>query len=404
MQASAKPAGVVVVGGGLAGARTAQQLRRSGFEGSIVLISEEKHPPYDRPPLSKAVLVGKRNDSPLRFDPAALGITLRTDTRAESLDVAEQVVYTTRGPEPFSQLVIATGAKPMRVPGDGVQLTLRTIDDALALRERLTPGARVVVIGASWIGAEVCWAAVQRGCHVACVEVGPAPLSGALGAEAGARFLPWWGDIDLRLNAKAREITRDTVVLTDGQCLQADVVVTGIGVGADTDWLAGSGVELDRGVRVDQYLRTSARNVLALGDATARWSPRYQRVTRVQHWDLAARASAVAAANLLARSETDLEPFDPIPYFWSDQFGHKIQYVGHCAPHDTLVWCPADPAPGMTAMWVSDAGVITAVLTADRPRESAAGQRLIAAGGAGAVQALAAGEITLTRAVEGIEE
>jgi NADPH-dependent 2,4-dienoyl-CoA reductase/sulfur reductase-like enzyme len=300
--------------------------------------------------------------------------------------------------------VIATGAKPMRIPGGDGQLILRTIDDALALRERLTRGARVVVIGASWIGAEVCWAAVQRGCQVTCVEVGPAPLSGALGAEASARFLPWWGDVDLRLRAEAREITRDTVVLADGECLPADVVVTGIGVSADTDWLAGSGIELDRGVRVDQYLRTSARNVWAIGDVTARWSPRHQQVHRVQHWDLAARAPAVAAANLLAGSDADLEPFDPIPYFWSDQFGHKIQYAGQHAPGDTLLWCPDGTVPGMTALWVSDAGAMTAVLTVDRPRESAASHRLIAAGGKDYVQALAAGEITLTAAAEGTGE
>jgi NADPH-dependent 2,4-dienoyl-CoA reductase/sulfur reductase-like enzyme len=401
MGVSADSAGIVVVGGGLAGARAAQQLRRGGYEGPVILISEEMHPPYDRPPLSKAVLGGKRDDSPLRFDPIALGITVRAGTRATGLNLAERVVQTTDGPQPFGQLIIATGAKPLRVPGDGAQLTLRTIDDALALRERLRPGNRVVVIGASWIGAEVCWAAVQRGCQVTCVEFGPGPLSGALGAEASARFLPWWGEIDLRLNTAAREVTGDAVVLADGQRLRADVVVTGIGVRADTDWLEGSGLELDKGIRVDQYLRTSASGVLAIGDVAARWSLRYRQVTRIQHWDLAARASAVAAANLLARGEADLQPFDPVPYFWSDQFGHKIQYVGRHSARDTLVWCPQGPEPGMTALWVSEAGAMTAVLTADRPRECAAGQQLIAAGAADVVAALAAGQITLTGAAEG---
>jgi NADPH-dependent 2,4-dienoyl-CoA reductase/sulfur reductase-like enzyme len=152
---------------------------------------------------------------------------------------------------------------------------------------------------------------------------------------------------------------------------------------------------------VDQYLRTSASGVLAIGDVAARWSLRYRQVTRIQHWDLAARASAVAAANLLARGEADLQPFDPVPYFWSDQFGHKIQYVGRHSARDTLVWCPQGPEPGMTALWVSEAGAMTAVLTADRPRECAAGQQLIAAGAADVVAALAAGQITLTGAAEG---
>ena len=403
MRLSSNSARVVVAGGGLAAARTVQQLRRSGHDGPIVLLAAEDHAPYDRPPLSKAVLLGTRDASPLRFDPVALGITMRTGTRAEGLDLAEHVVHTTRGPEPFGRLVIATGAKPMRAPGDGRQLTLRTIDDALALRERLAPGARVVMIGASWIGAEVCWAAVQRGCQVACIEAGPAPLSGALGVDVSTCFLPWWADVDLRLDARVTEITGNMVVLADGDCLEADVVVSGIGVRPDTDWLEGCGLVLDRGVRVDQYLRTSAEHVLALGDVAARWSPRYQQVARVQHWDLAAGASAVAAANLMAQSETDLKLYDPVPYFWSDQFGHKIQYVGQHGAGDTLLRCPGDSAPGLTATWVDDAGMITAVLTVDRPRESAAGQRLITAGRPVGVQGLAAGETTLAMALEGID-
>src|SRR4051794_29218285 len=177
---------IVVVGAGVAAVRTVGSLRRRGIGGHIVLLGEEAGPPYDRPPLSKAVLAGERDDTTLRFDPAALDVDVRPGTPAVGLDLVRRVVSTARGGVGFDRLVVATGAAPVRLPGPGSQLTLRTAADAMALRDRLRPGARVVIVGASWIGAEVATQAVARGCVVTCLEAGRAPLAAALGEEVGA--------------------------------------------------------------------------------------------------------------------------------------------------------------------------------------------------------------------------
>jgi 3-phenylpropionate/trans-cinnamate dioxygenase ferredoxin reductase component len=368
---------VVVVGGGLSAARTVQQLRRRGYDGRLVVIGAEPHLPYDRPPLSKAVLAGERHDTTLPFDPVALDVDVRLDTWATGLDLQERVVETDRGDLDFDRLVIATGARPVRLPGSGEQLTLRTIDDALSLRDRLRPGARIVVIGASWIGAEVTTSALARGCRVTCLEGGAAPLAQALGTEVGRQFLPWWAGVDLRLGTRVRGVSDGAVFLDDGELIPADLVVTGVGVRPETAWLQGSGLNVDRGVLVDEHLQASTQAVVALGDVAARWSPRYGRLLRVEHWDDAATAGAVAAATLLAHSPDQLRPHDPVPYFWSDQFGHKIQYVGHHGGDDTPVRRESSKVPGSTTTWVDTDERITAVLTVDRPREAAAAQRII---------------------------
>lgn len=368
---------VVVVGAGLSAARTIQQLRRRGCADRIVMIGAETHLPYDRPPLSKAVLFGKRDETTLRFDPSALDVEVRLETRAEGLDLQNRAVHTNHGRLDFDRLVISTGASPVRLPGTGEQLTLRTIEDALRLRDRLSAGARVVVIGASWIGAEVTTAALARGCHVTCLEGGPTPLAQALGPEIGQHFLPWWGEVDLRLGVRVSSVENVGVVLSNGEIVPADVVVTGVGVRAETAWLQGSGLDLERGVLVDEYLRTSTAQVVAVGDVAARWSPRYEQVMRVEHWDDAATVGSSAAASVMAASPDELVAHDPLPYFWSDQFGHKIQYVGHHGVDDTPIWRDVGDLPGSTLTWVDHEDLATAVLTVDRPRESAAAQRLI---------------------------
>jgi NADPH-dependent 2,4-dienoyl-CoA reductase/sulfur reductase-like enzyme len=372
---------LVVAGAGLAAVRTVQQLRRRGHRGPVVMLAAERHAPYDRPPLSKAVLHGRRDETFLRFDAAALEVDLRLGQPADGLDVARRVVLAGDAEIPFDRLVIATGADPVRLPGDGPQATLRTIDDALALRDQFRPGRRVVIIGASWIGAEVATAALARGCLVTCLESGPAPLAGALGTELGASFLPWWRDVDLRLGVQVAAVRPGRVELADGSTVAAELVVTGVGVRPSTGWLAGSGIGLDRGVLVDEHLRTSVPDIVAVGDVAARWSPRNQARLRVEHWTDAGGAGQAAADTLLAdtlladtllTATPDARPgYDPVPYFWSDQFGHKLQYVG---------WHAAGAAAGRTVTWIDRAGRITAVLTVDRPREAAAAQQLVAAG------------------------
>jgi NADPH-dependent 2,4-dienoyl-CoA reductase/sulfur reductase-like enzyme len=373
-----RPARVVVVGGGLGAARTIAQLRRRGYDGEVVLLCAEDRPPYDRPPLSKAVLAGEKNDTALRFDTAELRVHLRLGTSATGLDLARRVVRTGSGDVPFDRLVLATGARPVRLPGPGAQLTLRTLEDALALRARLVPDARVVLIGASWIGAEVATAALAYGCSVTCLEAGPAPLAQALGAEVGATFLPWWRGVDLRTGTAVASVEADRVELADGTAVPADVVVTGVGVRPETGWLADSGLALDRGIVVDEHLVSSDPDVVALGDVAARWSPRVGARVRIEHWEDAGSAGAVAAGTLLADDPADQPVHDPVPYFWSDQFGHKVQYVGAHRPEDGAVEREPGDTPGRTVTWLDDAGRVTAVLTVDRPRESAAAAQLVA--------------------------
>jgi NADPH-dependent 2,4-dienoyl-CoA reductase/sulfur reductase-like enzyme len=342
------------------------------------MLAAEFRAPYDRPPLSKAVLHGDRHDTSLRFDADALDVDLRLGQRADGLDARRRVILARDEEIPFDRLVIATGADPVLLPGDGPQLTLRTIDDALALRDQLRRTARIVIIGASWIGAEVATAALARGCRVTCLEAGDAPLAQALGAEIGLGLLPWWRDVDLRLGASVAAVRPGRVELTDGSAVIADVVVTGVGVRPSTGWLAGSGIDLDGGVIVDEHLRASVPGIVALGDVAARWSPRSHARLRVGHWTDAGSAGLVAAAALLAGPAGVPPVHDPVPYFWSDQFGHKLQYVGWHDPTDQPIERRPGAEPGRTVTWVNQSGQVTAVLTVDRPGESAAANQLVA--------------------------
>jgi len=260
---------VVVVGGGLSGSRTCTELRKQGYPGPIVLLGAETALPYDRPPLSKAVIRGKRESKPLKADYTGLDIDVRLGTVAESLDLTDRRVLTADGPIEFSHLVIASGATPIRLPGRGEQLVLRTDVEAAALRDRLQPGAHVVIVGASWIGAEVASAALERGCRVTGVEYHPAPLAQTFGAHIGGRFAHWWEGAELRTSQRVAGVEPDGVHLEDGEVIAADLVVTGIGVRAATAWLADSGLQLLPAVAIDEYLRTSDRAVYALSDAGA---------------------------------------------------------------------------------------------------------------------------------------
>ncbi|MFV0457495.1 MAG: NAD(P)/FAD-dependent oxidoreductase [Actinomycetales bacterium] len=362
---------IVVAGAGLAAARVCTSLRRKGFDGEITLIGAEPHLPYDRPPLSKAVLAGERTSTDLGVDASALELTTRLGCQVTGLDLDRQVVTTDGADEPYDALVIATGARPVRLPGDGEQLVLRTIDDALHLASRLTPGARVVLIGASWIGAEVATAALAAGCQVTCVEAAATPSNQALGDEVGGALVPLWAGVDLRLGTGVREIHCDGVYLADGTQIPADVVVTGVGVRPETGWLAGSGLEMGRGVHVDEFMVSSDPRVLAVGDVAERWSP--SRGARVggEHWDDAGSAPATAVASLLAivsDTERPATGYDPVPYFWSDQFGRKIQYVGWHTPQDRVVLERDESGTVQVALWLDDQDRLTAWLGVNRPR------------------------------------
>jgi 3-phenylpropionate/trans-cinnamate dioxygenase ferredoxin reductase subunit len=357
---------VVVVGAGLSGSRTCTELRKQGYAGRIVLIGDESALPYDRPPLSKAVIRGKRDVKPLKVDYAGLEIDLRLDTTATSLDVPGRRVLTTAGPLDFSSVVIASGAAPLRVPGAGDQLVLRTGTDAIALRDRLVPGARVVVVGASWIGAEVAHAALERGCTVLGLEYQDAPLAQALGSALGARFADWWDAATLRTGVRVAAVEADGVHLESGEVVAADVVVTGVGVRPATEWLVGSGLELLPAVAVDERMRTADPDVYALGDAAAWWSQRYGRRMSVQHWDDAYTAPSVVASGIVHGNASE-SVHDPVPYFWSDQFGHRIEYIGHHTSVDTLA-VDEDSTAGWAARWTDSSGRLRAALAVDQPK------------------------------------
>ncbi|MBP0450245.1 oxidoreductase [Kitasatospora sp. RG8] len=368
---------VVVVGAGLAGAQCASGLRRGGWQGRIVLVGDEPHAPYDRPPLSKEVLLGKADATTLDIDFPHLGIELLAGRRATGLTPG--VLHTDGGDLPYGALVIATGAVPRVLPGAERAHLLHTLDDALALRALLRPGLRLVLVGAGWIGAEVATAARAAGCEVTVVEAGPAPVPGALPAEVGRAMAAWYAEagVGLRCGAAVEAVEPGAVLLADGSRLPADEVVVGIGARPATDWLAGSGVGLDAAgaVLVDEGLRTALPGVYAAGDCASYPSARTGARLTVQHWDHALQSGEAAAAAVLG---ADL-PYDPVPYFWSEQFGRMVQYAGRHGDGDELLWRGSPADASWAVLWLRD-GVLRALLAVDRPRDLTQGRRLVERG------------------------
>ena len=339
---------LVVGGASLAGLRAAEALRRGGFTGTLTLVGAEEHLPYDRPPLSKQILAGdwevdrawlRRPD-----DYDALGLDLRLGRRATDLDLADREVVLHGGDRlPFDGAILATGAAPRRLPGapqlDGV-VELRTLDDALALRAAFEQQPKVVVVGAGFIGAEVAATARQRGLDVTVLEALPVPLSRGLGDRMGMACAALHLDhgVDLRCGVGVAGFEGDGRVsgvrLTDGSVVSADVVVVGVGVAPATAWLDSSGLELNDGVVCDERCR-AAPGVYAAGDV-ARWTnPLFGESMRLEHWTNAAEQGQAAAENLLA-GEGGGTPFAPVPFFWSDQYDVKIQFVGRARPGDDV--------------------------------------------------------------------
>jgi 3-phenylpropionate/trans-cinnamate dioxygenase ferredoxin reductase subunit len=370
---------VVVAGAGLAGLRTVEQLRSRGFAGDITLIGAETRSPYDRPPLSKKVMAGVLDDTSLPFDPGELGITARLGEAACALE--DGVLRTSGGGAyPFDALVLATGSEPSRLPGPGPQRTLRTLDDALALRALLRPGLRLAIAGAGLIGAELATAAAAAGAQVTVVEYASAPMLAAVGPDVGAIVAGWYAaaGVELRLGTGVSSVEAGGLALNGGSWLDADEVVTAVGARPRLDWLDGSGVHVGVCVETDERLRASEPGVFAVGDCAAYVSARYGRRLRFEHWDIALHAPEVAAANVLGGDEV----FDPVPYFWTEQFGRMVQYAGLHSPSDRLVW-RGDPAGGrFAAFWLAADGRLTALLAVGVPKDVVQARRLLAGGAA----------------------
>ncbi|HEX7097224.1 MAG TPA: FAD-dependent oxidoreductase [Acidimicrobiales bacterium] len=384
---------VTIVGASLAGIRAAETLRRDGFDGTITLIGDEPHPPYDRPPLSKQLLAGTMEPDAIRLLAPdaldALELDLQLGRRAVGLDVASRRLTLDDGETlPFDGLLIATGASARGIPGcerlEGVH-TLRTLDDALALRKDFdaTP-QRVVVVGAGFIGAEVAATARGRGLDVTMIEALPVPLGRVLGDEMGQVCGEIHLDhgVDLRVNVGVASVEGsgrvERVVLTDGSTVEADVVVVGVGVVPNTSWLEGSGLTIDNGVVCDATT-LAGPGITAAGDV-ARWpNARFGETARVEHWDHAIEMAMFAARRLLV-SDEDAAPFTPVPYFWSDQYDRKIQLAGRCRPDDDVQVVVGSTAERRFVAIYGREGRIRAVLGMNRPRHVMQYRQLIADG------------------------
>ena len=345
---------VVIVGASLAGFRAAEELRFQGFAGAIHLVGDEPHRPYDRPPLSKHVLAGKQPPEATELSAAMgsiddLDLTWHLGVPATGLDLAARVVLLGGGERlPFDGLVIATGATPRHLPGTdhlaGVH-SLRTLDDCLAIRAALDGAPRrVVVVGAGFIGAEVAATCRGLGIEVTLVEALPVPLERGVGPVLGQVVADLHRDhgVDVHLGVGVLRIVGDDsdqvtqVHLTDGAELDADLVVVGVGVTPNTEWLEGSGLTLDNGVLCDETC-LAAPGVVAAGDV-ARWhNRRFGEQMRVEHWDNAVDMGGHAARTLLANAAGGTgEPYEPIPWFWSDQYDRKIQLAGRASADDDV--------------------------------------------------------------------
>ncbi|MEU2153708.1 FAD-dependent oxidoreductase [Streptomyces sp. NPDC019396] len=390
---------VVIAGAGMAGVQTAVALREQGYTGGLTLIGAEPHQPYDRPPLSKAVLLGTAEGSALDVDFDALDIDLRLGREVTGLRPDAHELDTEAGPVPYDTLVIATGAEPLTLPGtEGVQGVhlLRTLDDARRLRPVLERQHDIVVVGAGWIGAEFATAARQAGCAVTVVEAADRPLAGALPAEVTGPMADWYAESGAALltDARVAAVEPGAVVIAEGaeagggevRRLTAGAVVVGIGARPATGWLAGSGIGLgpDGSITADAQLHTTLPDVYAVGDCASFPSRRYGGRLLVHHWDNALQGPRAVAANVLrALHGAEGEPpltYDPVPYFWSEQFGRFVQYAGHHEGAGTLIR-RGDPAAdsGWSVLWLKD-GALAAVLAVGRPRDVTQGRRLIEAG------------------------
>ena len=339
---------IVIVGASLAGLRAAEAFRQLGYEGGLSLIGAEQALPYDRPPLSKEVLRGDWEPEKTalvrdrdRFD--ALELDLRLGRRATSLDVKARSVALDDGNDiRFDGLLIATGAAPRKLPDQEALenvWTLRTLDDALAIRAALERSPRVAVVGAGFIGAEVAASCRARGLDVTMIEALPVPIERAVGADVGTTVAQLHRDqgVDVRLGVGVDGLEGsgrvERVKLSDGSHVDADVVVVGIGVAPCTGWLESSGIEIGNGIVCDAHCATSVPDIVAAGDVAQWYNPAFGEAMRIEHWSNASDMARAAVETLLA-GEGEAPEYASIPFFWSDQYDVKIQSAGRLGDAD----------------------------------------------------------------------
>jgi 3-phenylpropionate/trans-cinnamate dioxygenase ferredoxin reductase subunit len=353
---------IVIVGGGLAAGTAVTELRELGYDGDIVLLAGEPHVPYERPPLSKAFLVGEKSAESTHVHPAdwyaEQRVDLRTGTEAMRIDPDAHTVATSEGTVSWSRLLLATGARARRLPLDptaDIEVRyLRTLDDSVALHERLGDGRRLLVVGGGWIGMEVAASAHQLGTAVTLVEPTEQPLLAALGPEVGARFAAAHRKrgVDLRTGTGLDHLAGGTAFLGDGTTVDVDTVLVGIGAVPNDEIAREAGLAVDNGVLVDAGLRTSHPDVFAAGDVANAEHPLLGERLRVEHWQNAINQGK-AAAHALAGEEVS---FDDLPYFFTDQFDLGMEYFGHVgsAGFDDLRIEGEDPESFACFWWRGD--------------------------------------------------
>jgi 3-phenylpropionate/trans-cinnamate dioxygenase ferredoxin reductase subunit len=337
-----------IVGASLAGATAAATLRQEGFDGEVVLIGAEPQPPYERPPLSKQYLRSEIPFEKTLVRPEAFyrdqRIEVRLGTRATRVDPASQVLHLDDGrQQPYDKLLIATGGRNRRPPIPGLDLEgvydLRTVNDADMLRAAIAPGRKAVVVGMGFIGCEVAASLRQTGVDVVTLDPLRTPLFRALGEEVGQVVAAIhrdhgvdaiFGDGVARFEGHLR---LERVVTSAGRRIDCDFAVVGVGIEPVTDLMAGTGVQIDNGVVVDEYCRTTADGIYAAGDVANHFHPVFGTRVRVEHWQNAIKQGAAAARSMLGKGA----PYDDIPWFWSDQYDTNLQYAGLHAAWDRIV-------------------------------------------------------------------
>jgi 3-phenylpropionate/trans-cinnamate dioxygenase ferredoxin reductase component len=358
---------MVVVGGGLAAARTVSTLREEGHDGPITLVAAEQHLPYERPPLSKGYLTGTAELDTVFVHPeqwyADNDVRLLLGTRVTALHRETHRVVLDDGEDlPYDRLLLATGAvpRPLRVPGadELAPRYLRTIEDSTALKRSFTAGARVVVVGAGWIGLEAAAAARAAGAEVVVLEYADLPLLRVLGPEMAQVFADLHREkgVDLRLGVRIASARAGTLVLDDGTEVSGDVVLAGVGVAPDVALAEAAGLDVDNGVLVDATLRSSDPAVFAAGDVANAFHPRYGRHVRVEHWANALNQPLSAARAMLGKPTS----FERLPYFFSDQYDLGMEYTGLAEPggYDRVVVRGDLAAREFIAFWLSGDSVV----------------------------------------------